>query len=121
MTARRKKVLKIILILALVCAPFLGFLLWPIRTDKTIIQADPALLPGKRTMVFGGAEIQEEWALARVRNNRPAMIGHPRGRPALDIFLEMVGRLRLDVELAGAHRSVPRVRQQERQAFDIWE
>lgn len=36
------------LIVLLVCAPFLGYLFRPIRTDETIMQADPALLPGKK-------------------------------------------------------------------------
>lgn len=49
MDVRRRKIVKCLLIVAFVFAPFLTYLLWPIRTNKTILQADPALLPGKRS------------------------------------------------------------------------
>lgn len=50
MTVRKKKIFKIMLVIALICAPFLGYLLWPIRTERTgSIQGDPALMPGKRS------------------------------------------------------------------------
>lgn len=49
MTTRRKIILKIVLTCALIFSALLGYLLWPIRTDKTIIQGDPALLPGKKS------------------------------------------------------------------------
>ncbi|MCX6914388.1 MAG: sulfatase-like hydrolase/transferase [Verrucomicrobia bacterium] len=49
MTANRQRIAKTGLILAIVLAPVLGYLLWPIRTDHTIMQPDPALLPGKQS------------------------------------------------------------------------
>ena len=49
MVDRRKRIFKVFLVVGVACIPFLCFLLWPIRTDKTIMEADPALLPGKRS------------------------------------------------------------------------
>lgn len=48
-TTRGKMILNTVLAFALISSPILGYLLWPIRTDRTILQADPALLPGKRS------------------------------------------------------------------------
>jgi arylsulfatase A-like enzyme len=49
MTINRKMIAKAELILAIVLAPVLGYLLWPIRTDNRIMQPEPALLLGKQT------------------------------------------------------------------------
>jgi arylsulfatase A-like enzyme len=49
MTRSRTRIAKTGLTFAIVLAPVLGFLLWPIRTDNTIMQPDPALLPGKQS------------------------------------------------------------------------
>ncbi len=49
MTPRKKKAFNVALILLVLLLPFMGYLLWPIRTDTTIMQPDAALLPGKRS------------------------------------------------------------------------
>jgi len=49
LSIRKKRLAKAALVILLVGAPFLVYLLWPIRTAETIMQADPALMPGKKS------------------------------------------------------------------------
>jgi arylsulfatase A-like enzyme len=53
MTITKKRAAKFTGLLAIVVAPFLAYLLWPINTDNTLIVPDRRLLEGKKAFLAG--------------------------------------------------------------------